>query len=178
VSGVTFARVYENDTRNTTVDGLPGNSFKSLVVGGDDQDIADTIFLAKPAGIRAYGTTLETVSDSQGNGHTVGFSRPTTLNVYVTVNVTYQAGQFPGVTALKQTIVDWGDATLGPGNDVLASKLVTLIGSQPGVVDVTVKIGTAPSPVSSANLVVGARQVADLDTSRTIVNATAVNGVP
>jgi uncharacterized phage protein gp47/JayE len=177
VTGVTFVRVYENDT-DATVESIPPHAFEALVLGGDDQAVADAIFATKPAGIQASGTTTATVTDSQGAGHTIKFSRPTDVNLYLSVTVSYLSGQFVGSAALKQTLADWGDDNLGPGNDAIHARLLGIIMSQPGVVDASLAIGNAPSPVTQANYAIGNRQIARLDTSRITVTATAVVGVP
>jgi uncharacterized phage protein gp47/JayE len=175
VPGVTSARVYENDL-NYTVDGMPGHSFEVVLLGGDDTDIAEAIFASKPAGIQAFGSTTETVTDTQGVDHTIGFSRPTDVEVTVTVTVKYLAGQFIGSDALKLVIVDWADTNLAPGMDALNSKLVQIVMEQPGIVDAVVTF-TIPAPVNG-NVVVSPRQIARFDTSRVTVNATAVLGNP
>ena len=88
VEGVQQAFVFENVTLATDSDGLPPKSFEVVVEGGADQDIADTIFLHKPAGIETFGTTSLSVLDTQGFNHTVKLSRPTTLQMFVDVTVT------------------------------------------------------------------------------------------
>ncbi len=177
VDGVSFARVVENDS-NHTVDGIPSHAFESLVLGGLDADIALAIFLTKPAGIQAYGSTVISVVDSQGSGHLVGFTRPTDVNVYLTVNLTYIGGQFIGSDAVKQLLNEWGDSHLGPGNDVIHARLLQVIMDIPGVVDATVKIGSSPSPSAQSNLVIQTREIARLDVSRIVVTATPVTGAP
>jgi uncharacterized phage protein gp47/JayE len=175
VPGVTSARVYENDTP-ATVDGIPGHAFEVVILGGDDPDIAASIFASKPAGIQAFGSTVETVTDTQGVDHSIGFSRPVDVDVTVTVTIKYLSGQYIGTDALKLIIVDWADTNLAPGMDALNSKLVQIIMEQPGIIDAIVTF-TIPAPVSG-NVVVSPRQIARFDTSRINVVATPVLGAP
>jgi uncharacterized phage protein gp47/JayE len=172
-----FVRVVENDT-STTVDGIPAHAFETLVLGGIDADIAEAIFATKPAGIQAYGSTVVTVTDAQGSGHAIGFTRPTDVDIYLDVTIQYLSGQYIGDDAIKLLLADWGDSNLGPGNDVIHNRLVQLLMDVPGVIDVSVAIDDVASPTTEANFVIGVREIARLDTSRIDVAATAVVGVP
>lgn len=175
--GVTFARVTEN-VLSVTSGGIPGKAFEATVLGGDDTQIAEAIFLRKPAGIQAYGSTVESVVDSQGSAHLIGFTRPSDVNVYLAITLSYVGGQFPGESYVKDLLSVWGDSNLGPGNDVVHARILQLVMGVPGTVDATAAIGTAPNPVSQANLVVTPQQIARLDPSRITVTATSLAGVP
>ncbi len=175
VEGVTNARVYEN-TNNGTVDGIPGHAFETVVLGGLDSDIAQAIYDSKPAGIQAFGSTTVTVTDTQGVNHPIGFSRPTDVDITLTVTLTYLNGLFKGAEALKLAIVDWADFNLAPGMDVIEAKLTQIIMEQPGVVDVAIEFDPPPSP--GPNVVISPRQIARFDTSRIDVIATSVTAVP
>ncbi len=177
VDGVTFARVVENDT-DVEVGGIPAHAFESLVLGGDDADIAEAIFLTKPAGIQAFGSTVVSVADSQGAGHQIGFTRPTDVNIYLDVTVKYIGGQYVGDSQVKAILNDWGDANLGPGNDVIHARLLQVVMDIPGVVDADVSLGTIPTPNFRNNFVIGVREIARLDISRIDVIPISVTGVP
>jgi uncharacterized phage protein gp47/JayE len=177
LEGVTFARVTENDLL-TTVGGIPGKAFEATVLGGDDTQIAAEIFARKPAGIQAYGNTVESVVDSQGSAHLIGFTRPADVNVYLAVTLSYVGGTFPGESVVKETLSTWGDANLGPGNDVIHARLLQIIMGISGTVDATVAIGTAPNPVTQGNLVITPQQIARLDPTRITVAAGSIGGVP
>lgn len=87
VTGVTQANIDNNTSLTTNGNGTPGKAFQVIVLGGDNQDIGDTIWKAGPSGILAYGTTTVTVTDSSGNPQTVGFTRPTPVPIYVIVTL-------------------------------------------------------------------------------------------
>jgi hypothetical protein len=75
VEGVEYARVYSN--REIFVSkGRPPKSYESVVVGGDEQAIAETIFAKGPAGIESFGNVVKQVTDSEGFIWDIGFSRP------------------------------------------------------------------------------------------------------
>src|SRR5690606_29993812 len=113
IEGVTQVVVLENDTDTTNVDGLPPHSFQVIVVGGNDTDIADVIWLKKPAGILAFGSTAVEILDSQGLPHDISFSRPTLVDIYVEVDITTFA-DYPsnGDDLIKQAIVDYANGDL------------------------------------------------------------------
>lgn len=176
LDGVTETIVFENTSLVTDVNGLPGKSFEVVARGGDSQTIADTIWFFKPAGIETYGTLPPfTVADSQGINHTIKFSRPTALDMYVNVTVVTNPSTFPvdGVTQVKAALVALGD-TLTIGQDVIMLRFrCTPLETVSGVTDVTVlQIDTIPSPVNTANIIIPDRSLAVFDTSR--INVTVL----
>jgi len=110
--GVTSALVYENETMTTDGEGRPAKSFECLVIGGDNDDIAQTIWESKPAGIESFGDIDVTFNDENGISRTVSFSRPTQINLAFRVTYSlYDEESFP----LN-------------GEDVIAAKIVEVIG--------------------------------------------------
>jgi uncharacterized phage protein gp47/JayE len=178
VLNVSDVYVFANETDATDANGLPPHSFECVVNGGLDADIAAKIFAVKPAGIATYGTTTSSVADSVGTSHTIKFSRPTVLNVYVTIDVIAYRATAPSNLAslISAAVVAFGDLNYNVGSPVIAAALVpTVFGSSVGIRDVpSVKIGTAPSPTLSTTITPTNRQIADLDTSRVVVNVTLI----
>ena len=180
VTGVTDAFVFANETSSTDANGLPGHSFECVVNGGLDQAIADKIAETKPAGIATFGTTtLSGIPPGiSSNSFVINFSRPTVLNVYVTIDVIASAALAPLNLAdlVKAAVVAFGDLNYNVGSPVIAAAMIpTVFASGSGVRDVpSVKIGTAPAPALSTTIQPTNRQIADLDTSRVVVNVTLV----
>jgi uncharacterized phage protein gp47/JayE len=85
--GVTAATVYENDTSTTDSNGQPGHSVAAVVVGGDAQTIANTLYARKNPGTGTYGTTSETVFNAQGIPRTVFFFLPTFVRILVAITI-------------------------------------------------------------------------------------------
>lgn len=171
VTGVTAVIVFENVTDTTDGNSLPPHSFEAFVQGGADQDIANTIWAAKPAGINTYGTSNAPVIDSQGLSHTIYFSRPTQLSIYIIINIHISA-TYPsnGDALVKQALVDFGNS-LGIGQEVIVvPKLISSIASIPGIETAAILIGTAPGPTLGNNIPVGIQQIAVFDTGRVTVN--------
>jgi len=182
VTDVTFVRVIENDT-NATVDSIPAHAFETIVLGGTTQAIVDALLLAKPAGIQAYGTTSGTAVDTQGVSHTLAFTRPTEIPIFLDLAVTVLSGAYAGDAALKTALTDWADANLGVGTDVLLSRLVYICLGVAGVVDASAEIGSAYGVTSAANFVVGSREIATLDNvsdpnPHIVIAQTIVTGAP
>lgn len=87
VSGVTRYEVYENDTGEENEMGHPPHSITAVVEGGDDQDIAQTIFNRKTPGCYTNGTTMVTVTDKYEESTPIRFFRPTYQDISVVVNI-------------------------------------------------------------------------------------------
>jgi hypothetical protein len=166
-NAVTACTVFENYT-DGTVDGIPPHAVECLVEGGLNLDVATAIFNTIGAGIQPFGqtnTVTETITDSAGNPHTVQFSRPTAVPVYVTIHVTVDPSSpnfnttDGGVATITNQIVTWGNA-LGAGftvdqSFVLAQAFIANVGAW----EVTLcYVGTAPSP-SGSQAVMTARQL-------------------
>lgn len=172
VEGVTSATVFYNNTDVTDVDGVPPHAVEVLVRGGDDQDIFDTLFDSVAAGIATHGTVPGTVTDDEGTVHAIEFSRPDEIEIYVDINLTYDALLYPGDAAVADAIVAWGDAQK-TGRDAVASAISAQAFRVAGVLDVTdVDIGTSAAPTTGTTIAISLRQLATYDTSRIVVVST------
>lgn len=178
VPGVTSCVVFGNQTMVTDGDGRPAKSVEAVVEGGDDLAVAQAIFSRVADGIQPYGTTVVTVTDSQGIDWSVGFSRPTSLDLWVRVDLIVDANTYPidGDDQVEAAIV--GDEPNYPiGKNAVASRISSRCFGVSGVLDVTLcYIGLANPPVAATTVPAGPRERIQLDTSRTTVNTT--NGVP
>ena len=133
--------VFENTTL-VTVDGVPGKAFEAVVhggVAGDEQEIAETIWEVKPAGIQAFGSINKTVIDSQGFSHTIGLSRPTEIPIFIELTVSAFAADFPvdGADQIKTALKVLCDAQQ-VGEDVIALQFKAAPLDISGVEDVTI----------------------------------------
>jgi uncharacterized phage protein gp47/JayE len=178
-AGVLWAAVLENDTDLVDANGLPPKSVAPVVHLGTSTvaEVAAAVFAAKAGGIQSWGATVTEVEDSQQNTHDIGVTEATVLDVYLEVDVDVDAETYDGDSAVEAQVATWGDTTLGVGADVVLSQIVhTVLDNIAGVVDVTaIRIGLAPSPVGTSNLVVPWNQLADLDTARIDVTSTVVS---
>jgi uncharacterized phage protein gp47/JayE len=172
VSGVTSANVIENPGDVVDSNGLPPHSVECIVLGGSDSDVANSVF-TKGAGIQTNGTTTIPVTDSMGIVHSIHFTRPTIVQIYVSVDVQKNAN-YPsdGDQRVKQALVDYSNGLLTAydpdftgykvGDDIITSALYGPIFDQvAGVLDIrSLLISTSPSPTSSTNIVIDVRSLA------------------
>ena len=171
LTGVTNAFVFENQTLVTDPDGRPAKSFEAVVQGGDDQEVIDLLWLIKPAGIQTFGSVSGTATDSQGQPQPIAFSRPTDVDIYLEVDLTVDPNEFPanGLAAAETALVNQGNS-FGIGNDVIVTpKLICALDDIPGILGVTVRIGTNPSPTLGNNIAIDVDEVAIFDSARTTV---------
>lgn len=168
LDGVTQAVVLENDTDAVDSNGLPAHSFQVVVSGGIDSEIAQTIWLKKPAGILAFGDITEQVIDSQDISHDISFSRPTPIDIYVEVTLTTYA-EYPanGDELIKQAIVDYANGDLienrsfGLADDVIYTRLYTPINTVPGHEIDDLQISSTSPASGTANIVIGPTEIAN-----------------
>ncbi len=179
VAGVTNLTVLENDTDITDGDGVPSHSFEVIVVGGTNADVALAIWNNKPTGIQSFGTTeSEVILDSQSLPHSIDFTRPAAITIFVIANLTTRP-DYPldGDDQIKQAIVDYADGTLvqgrgfDPGDDVIFTELYTPINVVPGHDIDSLFIDTTPAPAATANIVIAVREVSDFIIANITVNS-------
>jgi len=178
IDNVTQAVVLENDTNVEDSNGLPPKSFQVIVSGGTNADVADVIWLKKPAGILSFGDTTVEIIDSQGIAHDISFSRPTPVVVYVEVTLT-TFPEYPanGDSLIKQAIVDYANGDLvdnrsfGLGDNVIYTRLYTPINSVAGHEIDDLQISIASPADGVINIPISITQIADFQ----IANITVIS---
>jgi len=131
-----------------TKGGRPPKSFEVVADGGTDADVAEEIWLSKPAGIQTFGNTNFTITDSQGGSQVIFFSRPTPIYIWVQVTLTlYAEENFPanGLQLVQAAILEYGQ-NLGIGVDVLLQRVVCQIFVVPGVASGTMLLAATNGP--------------------------------
>jgi uncharacterized phage protein gp47/JayE len=141
--------------------GLPGKSFEIIVQGGDDVSIANAILSAKPGGMLAYGSTVIITIDTLGNSYAIGFSRPSVISIYVTINLItdlttslnplFNVGN---ISTIQTDIVNIGN-NVSIGGLIIGFGTNGLIGafnSVPGIVSYTLNFGRTPNPTTNSNI--------------------------
>jgi len=178
IPGVTQTTVLENATDVVDANGQQAHSFHVIAVGGIDQSIADEIWLKKPAGITSVGTTVVSVSDSQGIPHNISFSRPTSINIFVEVTLTTDS-EYPanGDNLVKEAIVDYanGDLISGTGfflsDDVIYTRMYTPINTVQGHEIDDLRIGLSASPTGTSNIAIAITEISNFIVSNIVVNS-------
>jgi hypothetical protein len=135
---VTAATVFMNVDDITSTDGIPPHSVECLVRGGDDQAIRDCLRTNVAGGIRTWGTTVGTSTDSQGTAQTMRFTRPTLIPIYARISVDVDAESYPldGDQQIKDDVALWGQGQ-PTGKDAVASAIGARSFDIAGVEDVT-----------------------------------------
>jgi len=178
VEGVTQAIVFENDDMIPDIDGRDPKSFEAFVQGGDDQDIADAIWLAKGAGIKTVGTEAETVIDSQGLARSINFSRPTIVPIFINIEVTKDFSAPSNVATLVRDALASYVNSLQIGQDVVVyPSLIIQLQGIPGIVDVRIGVNTTGSPPltgSDSNIAIGVAEVAKVDDPSTDITVVVI----
>ncbi|OXL83189.1 hypothetical protein BCV73_08930 [Paenibacillus sp. SSG-1] len=167
---VRAAAVIENNTMETDAEGRPPKSFQAYVLGGDDQEVAETIFSKQSGGIESYGDISVEVLDLGGYPHTVKFSHaeevPIHVNVVVTKNDRYPSD---GDEQIKNAIIRYigGEDAAGSyynglsmGGAVVFTRLISAVYSVDGVEDVAVTVGKSTDNMLSQNVDIAPYQVA------------------
>jgi hypothetical protein len=83
LSGVTVAKVYENDTDTTDSDGLLAHSIRVIVEGGDPDEIAAVIYAKRSFGCRMIGDEEVTITRTYGRSIVIKYDIPVTQNIWI-----------------------------------------------------------------------------------------------
>lgn len=177
VDNVVQAAVFENDMDVPDGYGRPPHSFESIVNGGDDTEIAQAIFDAKGAAIKAYGSTVEAILDSQGVSHNIGFSRPSEIDIWMIVNITpnidtAEGDIYPtdGDDQVEAAILAYAAGFL-MGQDVVVNRFYTPINKVAGIIGIEVLVGLSNPPTLGNNLYIASDEIAKFDSTRITVNS-------
>jgi hypothetical protein len=166
--------------------GQPAKSFQCVVEGGNALDIANQIWLTKPAGIETYGNTEQDITDSQGNTQAIFFTIPVPVYIWIDVVLTLDTNPndpFPanGILLVQSALVNYinglitnGEQAippLGSGNTVFIQRVQAQIFTVPGIASAVVTtaatsaLNVAPSfsnvdiPISSSQIAITNSQI-------------------
>jgi uncharacterized phage protein gp47/JayE len=87
IDGVTQAKVYENNTGTTDGDGIPGHTIWCIVEGGDDDEIANVIYVKRNAGCGMKGSEVVAIPQVNGFSLPVMFDRPSLEDLYIELTI-------------------------------------------------------------------------------------------
>lgn len=124
-------RAYENDTGTFGFYGvpIPAHSICYIVEGGDEQAIADEIYLRKTPGCATYGDIekdVVSIDPTVGDPPPMRFFRPAYADIFVRVNIKQRAGFVDSlIDDIKAAVSDFINA-LDIGEDVSVSLLETV----------------------------------------------------
>lgn len=165
-AGVQHVTYFENDTEETDSNGLPMKSFEFVVDGGDENDITDKIFLNKPVGTRAYGTTLIQKSDSEGNLYQIGYTKVKNINIGIKIVLTVGSAQSSTwEDKVKQALKDKFDGIQDIGTLVKDYNYYTVLTNFSDITDITsILFYDVDNPQGDkAQYSIGRKEIAKLD---------------
>lgn len=168
---VSEARVFVNTSDVVDGDGVPAHGIEAVVLGGDGQAIAQTLYEVVTAGSAMGGNTEYSILDANGATQTIRFSRPTDVDVYVKLELSVVDGEYAGDAEVLRRLLE---VQLKTGRDVVSSQMAARALATPGVVDCIAKISTSPSPTTTITISISLRQIARLDSSRVTITTTYV----
>ena len=165
--GVNKAVVIENVGDVTDDDGLLPHSIEVIVSGGNNEDIANAIYLTKSGGIQTNGSQVVEIRDSlTSKTYPIMFNRPTNKPIFVKVDVyDYTEEVWSGVNAqlIKKAIVDYGNQ-LSFGEDVIIQRFYgPIYSSTQGIGRLEVQMSTDGATYSTGNVPISIREFATFD---------------
>lgn len=176
LANIEDAFVEENETMQE-IDDIPPKSLAPYVFGGDDIEIAETILKSKAGGIRSYGDTEITVKDSRGADHTIGFTRPSTKDIYMNIELS-KKDDYTGDGNVKQALIEYiggqdvegrNHRGLRIGENVTLSKIIAKSMVQ-GVKDVFVELSTDGEAFDTTNIEIGPKEIARTSWDKVVIS--------
>lgn len=161
LNGVRDVALYENNLNIEDQYGLPAHSFKAIVLGGGDKDIAQTIWDNRPLGIKSSGNTEVEVRAVDGRLKSEWFERPVEVPIQLKITLSKEYN-FPesGVSLMKSRLSDYFNNNYRIGEDVYYSKLFTPINSVEGHSVALLQLSRKGDELSYNNLILGYNEVA------------------
>ena len=161
LAGVRFVNVQEN-IQDIPFEGRSAHGIVVTVLGGDDQEIAQTIDK-----YRAFAYTDGTIEvglyDINGTPYSVRFNRPEIVPIQIKLSLTTDTNVFPtdGMLRIQNAFIDYV-SKLNVGEDVVWSKLFTPINSVDGQSVNSLLIGKAGGSLGTETIVIEHNQLASL----------------
>jgi len=178
LDGMTDAVVIENKTNIVDANGLDPHTFAPVVLGGDEDDIAATVWANTPQGIDSFGALSKIITDGQGFPQTVNYSRAADLDIYIKLDLTTNAN-YPsnGDDLVKAAVIQYTqDGTVNGelpdetfvgykiGMDVILSRFYTPVNIVPGIIGIVITMNTTGAPVvETANITVPFDEISAYD---------------
>lgn len=175
IPGVSEARVFTNTTDDVDDDGVPAHGIEAVVRGGDDAEVALTLFETVGAGIALGGELEFSITDAEGIAQSVRYSRPTDVPIWLEVDLTVDETTFEGdagVAEITTNLLAYGQS-LRTGRNVVAAQLVGVCMRTQGVLDVAMRFDASGTPTVDTTIVLDLRYLALFDSSRLTITYAA-----
>lgn len=124
LEGVIEAAVLENPSNKEDKRGLAPHSVHAVVLGGDDIEIAQTIWSNKTGGSILDGNETVLIKDLSGGDQQVKFSRPVSVPVRIKVNITPRVGwSYKTASQIRDVLFEYINSTQRVGEELVSSNL-------------------------------------------------------
>ena len=153
VSGVREVGIVDNDQNSTDEYGNPPYSVHVYVLGGADNDIAETLNDRVAAGVTLAGSKAVNITDDSGITKTIRFDHATEVPIFIQVEIKTSDSwnQDDGPNQIKSDIAQKINA-LEMGQTVHLTKLFANVYDKPGVEEASIKIGLAKDSLSYSDV--------------------------
>lgn len=164
LTGVKNVGFIDNDKYVTDEYGNPPCSVHIYCLGGNDDDISQTLIDRGAAGISLVGSISVTAKDAAGDLKTVKFDHAKQHEIYVkvAVNINDEWNSDSGIDDIKQTICDEINS-LELGQKVYLTKLYPVTYDVNGVDDATITIGNDINSLGEENIKIERYEFAHCD---------------
>jgi uncharacterized phage protein gp47/JayE len=113
------------------------HSFEVVIKGGSDQEIARTIWDAKPLGVLTAGAVSSPVIDSLGHIRIIYFSRPMVIDLALHAKLTVRRTLTDSeLDNIKNAVADYAVQHFTMGSEIYPSRFYRVLLEQPQVLDV------------------------------------------
>ena len=183
-SSVRGAAIEENNTPqdNTDSGGLPPKSFRVIVLGGQDQNIAQALVETRSAGIESYGDNSATATLDDGSEYVENFDRATEQTVYVDITLSAD-DTFPssGEQRIRDNIIRYIGGVTSSNTDYAGTDIGETVWHDivfgavmnvQGVYQADVYLGTSPDPTASDDLSIASDEIARTSSDNITIDAT------
>lgn len=176
IDKVVDCEVRENVTMET-IDGIPPKSVACFVYGGEDLDIAKTIYDNKAAGIQAFGDIVIDITDKKDKIHHIGFTRAKVEEIYVKLKIKKDK-DYKGDDAVKRAIINYiggkdedgiDYAGLKLGEDVIQSKVLGRVMCLGGVADIEAYISKDGENWQETNIEIARASIAKTSPDKVVI---------
>ena len=153
VSGVREVGIVDNDQNSTDEYGNPPYSVHVYVLGGADNDIAETLNDRVAAGVTLAGSKSVNITDDSGITKTIRFDHATEVPIFIQVEIKTSDSwnQDDGPNQIKADIAQKINA-LEMGQTVHLTKLFANVYDKPGVEEASIKIGLTKDALSYSDV--------------------------
>lgn len=176
IDKVVDCEVRENVTMET-IDGIPPKSVACFVYGGEDRDIAKTIYDNKAAGIQAFGDIVINIKDEKESVHHIGFTRAKVENIFIKLKIKKDK-DYKGDEAVKRAILNYIGgkdqdgieyAGLKLGEDVIQSKVLGRAMCLGGIADIEAFISTDGKEWKETNIEIARASIAKTSPEKVVI---------